>query len=462
MVLKRKRNLKIDANTVYSVFLLKDLDPDELEDYVENRDTGMEADEEKEIHLQNIIKGSENSIPLPVIQEINNISRNYYKKIELSKEIEWKKDCKNEYIPTEEDKVVLEAKIENNNNTLKEKKLLNSPNNQPKQNGTELQNTSPPKVDNATTSEAYSLVDQDTLSNRIQTSQPVDVNNENMSYLDIVQTPTHQLSPNDNQYSYLPLNNKELESSHNQILKKFKANDHSNDLNNSPLSSNNENTDKDYSHVIELGKSNELCITSDKDNSKLQKLSYPSNLDIPILLSNAGENKSFLMGKNDDFVTFCLRRVLLRYEKSGFETYTCFRDRIFQPTFKSRRNEALMIEKISRMGVEFSTLSQLCKFYREKTLNELAVVKSTFEIVKKAEKLKLDKKQKKIVSKMLFEGLSKGKNANKRLNLHMAMTDRDKIQNLRNFKTSSELFVDIKYYDIFMNLIRRKKLKDEK
>ena len=81
MVLKRKRNLKIDSNTVYSVFLLKDLDPDELEDYIENRDTGMEADEEKEIHLQNIIKGSENSIPLPVISKINNISRTFYKKL---------------------------------------------------------------------------------------------------------------------------------------------------------------------------------------------------------------------------------------------------------------------------------------------------------------------------------------------------------------------------------------------
>jgi hypothetical protein len=300
MVLKRKRNLKVDVTSIYSVFLLKDLDPDELEDYTENRDTGMEADEEKEIHLQNIIKGNEQSIPLPVIREINNRSRECYKKIEQEKrKIRWEKDCSNETIASSN----LTINSIANNNT-------------------------------------------------------------------ITQSPSSNFNPN------------------------------------------------------------------------------------PVLLKIAGDNKNILTGKSDQLINYYLRRVLIRYEKQGYETYTCFRDRIFHPTFKSRRNEILMTEKISRLSNELNTLKELLKLNKEKSIENLKLIKITKKIIKKVSVLKLNKKQKKNIKRNLKEGLIK--NNRLKMNVFSIMTDREKIKNIKNYKFNSELILDIKYYEDIMRLVNKK------
>lgn len=396
MVLKRKRNLKIDANSIYSVFLLKDLDPDELEDYVENRDTGMEADEEKEIHLQNIIKGSGSSIPLPVIIEVNNVGRGFYKKVDLTRKIECERDCENEYIESKEDF----SKQGDKENDLSGVNQINEAN-------------MPSQVDMSFLSIVPKLPEDKPTDEKVDS----DINGAaafNQEYYDIKNT---RPTPN------------------NQLLVTNKL---------------------ESANLNSCTSPNQLASQMTSPPAKPSQIK-PDHTTLH-LLKKAGENKAFLNGKNEEISNFCLRRVLLRYERSGYESYTCFRDRIFHPTFKSRRNESLMIEKISRMGVEFSTLKQLCQLYKEKCIKDLMLMKKTVEIVKKAASLKFNRKQKKSVSRMLFEGLFKNAQGRPRLNIHMLMTDREKIQNLKSFKSSSELFLDIKYYDNVMGLVKYKKV----
>lgn len=456
MVLKRKRNLKIDSNSVYSVFLLKDLDPDELEDYIENRDTGMEADEEKEIHLQNIIKGSESSIPLPVIEEIDNISRKYYKKIELNKEIEWKEDCKNKYIQTNEDQMIVEFKKEKSKSGIIDQRELNTVDDSKLFKG----HSDPDDIKSIKSSSEIGDTLQTDLRDRkhhseefksqidenVTSSMPGLNSNGEMSFLSIVENSPNSVTQGEDLNNFIPTVNKEIENN-------LEPNNHLIDTNGSDNSTHNHLKPDTASH-------NKMYNFHTPKPSKEQNF-IPPNFNLSSALAIAGENKSFMSGKCEELIAFCLRRVIIRYEKAGFETYTCFRDRIFHPTFKSRRNEALMIEKINRMGVEFSTLKQLSAFYKEKAINELQIMKQTVKIVQKVANLKLNKKQKKSVSKMLFEGLSRSTHAKSRLNLHSIMNDRDKIQNLRSFKTAADLFVDIKYYDVLMNLVKYKNPEDE-
>ncbi|ORD94176.1 hypothetical protein ECANGB1_1062 [Enterospora canceri] len=98
MTFKRKRNVKLDVLKAYNVFELNTFNEDEIEDYEENKATGMEEDEEKEVHLQQVMKGIGSEIPLPVIKEIRNTGRNKYKQQEIKNFINDQRDVENRFI----------------------------------------------------------------------------------------------------------------------------------------------------------------------------------------------------------------------------------------------------------------------------------------------------------------------------------------------------------------------------
>lgn len=342
MVLKRKRNLKIDPLATYSVLLLRDLNIDEIEDYVEVRDTGMEIDEEKEIHLQNIMKGEKKDIPLPVIKTIANTSRACYANKPLKRRIEWTKDCGNLY-------------IEDNNDLSEEEKL----------NISEINNL------------------------KIKDQQTHPAHSEDASYLK------------------------------NDVL-------------------NEENNTMNRTGIIDT-----------------------AYLNYGKLIKNVGDDKTKQFGKSESLINFCLRRNIIRYEKHGFESYVCFRNRIFHPTFKSRRNEALMIEKIDRMGTELATLKSMCSLIKEKFKLEEESVRTTTEALKVISKIKLNKARRRSLRKLLVEGPSKISHTATPVSLHSLMLNREKIMAINSIKVSSELYLDIKYYNEVMGVIKASVQEDQ-
>lgn len=339
MALKRKRNLKIDGSTSYSVFLSKDLDPDEMEDYVETRDTGMEADEEKEVHLQNIIKGEKKDIPLPVITEVANASRSFFCPKNLRRHIAWEKDCENIYIENKED---LEE----------EARIINTELAATKERG------STPPANTSSFGEDSSL--------RLQGG-----------YLDDVSGPSGR-----------------------------------------------------------------------KKKHHGEPEAYPSGLFGQI--GKMGDNSAYTLNMSDAAINFCLRRSVVRYERRGYEAYTCFRDRIFRPTFKSRRNEALVVGKLERMGMELGTLGIMCNLAKEKCHLELRALKKTTKALEMISSIKMNRVKKKALRKLMVEGPTNNPSP---LDLHSIMTNRDRIMAMRNLRVSPELYLDIRYYSEAMELI---------
>jgi hypothetical protein len=105
MAYKRKRNVRIENDAGYRVLRLEELDESQAEDYVPpSIDTGMEADEEKEVHLRKIIEAGTGDIPIPVIAEVDNPARALYTQFKpRSRYINWMEDARNEYLLDNED-----------------------------------------------------------------------------------------------------------------------------------------------------------------------------------------------------------------------------------------------------------------------------------------------------------------------------------------------------------------------
>lgn len=98
MTFKRKRNIKLDVLATYNVLLLETFGKDELEDYEETKATGMEEDEEKEVHLREVMENNKKSIPLPVITQIENECKKYYKQSKVKNFINHQNDVPNRFI----------------------------------------------------------------------------------------------------------------------------------------------------------------------------------------------------------------------------------------------------------------------------------------------------------------------------------------------------------------------------
>jgi len=366
MMLKRKRNLKIEVTAIYSVFLLRDLGQDEIEDYVENRDTGMEAEEEKELPLQNVIKGTVSNIPIPVIVERENPCRSFFGPKELKRRIFWEKDCPNEYV---EDRSEEEAKVWS--------RLVDSMG----KTGTL-----------STESSSFIPIESVGIFNsRISDTVPVGLQ------------PPRVLDP------HIKVTEREGGSV--------------------PLQTR---------HTMPTG---------------LYKMDI-RRPELKDVIKRIGNDRNAFPIKDEYTAEFCLRRTLVRYEREGFEAYTCFRDRIFTPTFKSRRNEALMFEKINRMGMEFSTLRRMCEMYKERCMLENRMYSQTMRILKRLNGARISKRKKRMLVKMMYRFPEKGPASEMRVNVYDIMTDRQKMVNIRNMKSTNELYLDIKYYNEVMCLIR--------
>jgi hypothetical protein len=110
MAYKRKRNVKVENDVSYRVVEQEELDESQLEDYIPpSIDTGMEADEEKEVHLRKIIEAGAGDIPIPVIAEVENPARELYSKFRpKSRYINWMEDARNEYLLDSEDERLCE------------------------------------------------------------------------------------------------------------------------------------------------------------------------------------------------------------------------------------------------------------------------------------------------------------------------------------------------------------------
>lgn len=299
MVSKRKRNLKVDNNQLYTVLNIQDINIKEVEDYNETRDTGMEADEEKEIHLQNIIKGDDKNIPLPVIKQIKNESRS-------------------------------------------------------------------------------------------------------------------EFSPNVNEIIDSRINN--VKDSQNKYIE------------------------------------------SEEDKAQFSSL-IKDDIGIPEMIFKICDDKNAVTDLNDNLVNFCIRRGIVRYDRAGFEAYACFRNRIFHPTFKSRRNEALMTEKIERLGLELSTLKSMCKLLNNRLDQEYESLKITKQLVKCINSMKSGTKSAMRKRKTLYKRMVAGPYASTAVstpfNVDTIMTNRDTIRSMKNRKIASESFLDLKYYNEVMRLINK-------
>ncbi|OQS54256.1 hypothetical protein EHP00_925 [Ecytonucleospora hepatopenaei] len=256
MSFKRKRNIKFDPLNTYNVFFLDTFDTEEIEDYVETKATGMEEDEEKEIQLQNVIRGKDKEIPLPVFSKIERKCK--YMHQVLKNFINIQKDVENKYILSKEDK-------------------------------------------------------------------------------------------------------KEL----NQIKK--------------------------YKEQVNLGsfkiKTNGgLVLIYECDAQKTLECVPPEQLtnayDFETAVKTFGEDVKYCNSvKNNQFVDFVLRKTLIRYEKKGFEAYTCFKPRIIMPKMKSRKNEQQTIEKLQRMYNEFLYIEKSCEIQKSIIEKEQEVLSDKFYLI---------------------------------------------------------------------------------
>ena len=100
---KRKKNVKIDSTEKFEVIDTEDLDPLYLDEFtLPPIDSGMEAEEEKEVHLKKIIEQKTGEIPVPVIFETENLFVKKY--IHPETYVKYHKDVNIEYCKSEEDK----------------------------------------------------------------------------------------------------------------------------------------------------------------------------------------------------------------------------------------------------------------------------------------------------------------------------------------------------------------------
>ncbi|KAI4291572.1 hypothetical protein PAPHI01_0846 [Pancytospora philotis] len=354
MALKRKRNLKVDVAAKYSIHLLEHLDAGALEDYVETHDTGMEADEEKEIQLQSIIRGSGASIPLPVIERVPNPARAAFVAAEARHHIKWNRDVRNEYIGDC---------------------------------GGVPRSTEP--LPGAGGSAAMGGADE-------AGRGPLD--GDGLS---------PQTSP--------------------QVLERA-ASPHT-------------------------GSSGYTGTQSTGTLAKIGRESEQMSEAFRTFGNAAGSTKNH----GEGLINYVLNRTLLRYERPGFEAYACFRQRVFHPSFKSRRNETIMLEKLEMMGMEFYALSDLCTMMLSKAEKELQHLRLTAALVEEYCAGDLTRRMKRAYRQKILEVPDDPASDKLLFNVHSIMTNRDKISVLRKARPSYELPLDTGCYKSVMALLHQPK-----
>ncbi|KAI5149619.1 hypothetical protein ENBRE01_1015, partial [Enteropsectra breve] len=346
---------KVDTSTAYRIFKISDLADTELEDYVEVRDTGMEADEEKEEHLQRIIQGRGRDIPIPVVKEISNPARALYKNKKIKKIVIWNKDCENEYILTELDKNVSDHLVEQFN---------------------VASHNAPLTINNIL----------HITENRVGSS---------MSEKDAI----------------FNMTNEQLYS-----MEKIRA------VKNTPQNA-------------------------------------PS-VNLIAMFGQVGESSPTAKEPVPGIIDFVMNRILVRYDRNGHEAYSCFRKRVFYPTFKFYRNEALVGDKLARLGGELSGFKKCANFYLEKLKYQEIFLRQTDQLIETFRGLRnsneiAKKELKKYYKKILClpeEHTAKALT----MDTHAMMINRTKIACMRQMAMKYNLLVDPLLASDFMEAIEKK------
>ncbi|KAI5169474.1 hypothetical protein PAEPH01_0746 [Pancytospora epiphaga] len=371
MGLKRKRNLKVDLITKYNVFILSELHSEYLEDYIEARDTGMEADEEKEIQLQKIIQENGGNIPLPVIAQVENPVRKFYGPVSTKERIRWSNDVPNEC-------------IEDQGEIRKIDELFSL-------SGQACVGTAP-EIEGG---------------ERVDSTEP-----ENMAV-----------------YQEQGINIKKVASA--------------------------DSTPQSTGQSL-----NDITIEEEDIDGLIAVNNASENIRNAFLLF--GDSSTAISNRNERLIEYILHKVIIRYERVGYEAYTCFRRRIFHPTFKSRRNEAIMLEKLERMSAEFYALEDLCSMLLEKTELESKYLRQTNRLVKAYHDVDMPKKFKRKYRKRILGIVEASAPSRLSLNVHATMTNRDKIAYLRNIKPGTDLPLDVNYHSKIGPFLEEGEWKGEK
>ncbi|KAF7682568.1 Enhancer of polycomb-like protein 1 [Astathelohania contejeani] len=103
MIAKRIRNKKLENEIKYKIYRNTEINKDLTAAYTANNiSSGMEQEEEKELHLKEVIAGKQDAIPLPQIDMVDNIVE--YTPYKRCKEmIRYDEDVPNKYIMTADD-----------------------------------------------------------------------------------------------------------------------------------------------------------------------------------------------------------------------------------------------------------------------------------------------------------------------------------------------------------------------
>lgn len=404
MGFKRKRNIKVDSETGYTVLFLRDLGAEQLEDYVEVHDSGMEAEEEKEIQLQKIIQEENGSIPLPVIRRVDNPIRESYGKKSLPRRIRWTRDCGNEYI---EDVSVVEQLIGRVNSQ-------EGGDGRDERTGSAAAGDKPGALDSENERDDLiiykSIIDRDILNVR-----------DGLDGIDLAGPVQDRL-----------LGDTAGSAAAGAV---------------SPPDGCDESADM---RILEPIPRSIMVPSGDRLWIFLNGLSVFRRA-----FAVFGELKNAISNKSRILVDFVLNRVLLRYENSGFEAYACFRRRIFHPTFKSRRNEALIAEKLERMSDEFNSLGAMCDLLSTKCALETDYLNKTEKILRIVHSASLTKRQRKSYRKKLLEITEDDPKAAVAFNAHSAMLNRNKIAYLKNLKMDSDALFDAFFLNDFFSLFEQ-------
>lgn len=340
MALKRKRNLKVDNVMNYSVFTLGDLKADDLEDYIESRDTGMEADEEKEVHLQKIIQQQARSIPLPRISHFDNPARKLYPPKRLPKHLKWSKDCPNRYIDDDIDKAV-----------------------------------------------------------KLQ------------AYKEFYKT---------KQGSVEDLKEVVLENVNTDDTKRMK--------------------------LLEDSKT-DIEVMHEYKNARIFERAFQDVEEVP----------RAMVGKDPHILDFVTRRTLIRHELPGLSTYTCFRPRIFNPSFKPRRNESLIAERLCRMASELKTQDILCGLLLQRTEMESRKLELGMELLELYNSGDTPRNDKKTIKRHLLGVADRSGMEVSPENIFKMMTDRERLRRFKMQKVTTELYLEAEHSKTILEALARQK-----
>lgn len=103
MIIKRKRNAKLENDVAYQVLNEYEIEMSYLEEYKPPTiTTGMEIEEEKEHHLKSIIVQGTGKIPIPVVKKSKKLDLKEWKR--PASNIHWTEDCENKILIDQDDK----------------------------------------------------------------------------------------------------------------------------------------------------------------------------------------------------------------------------------------------------------------------------------------------------------------------------------------------------------------------